>query len=175
MRSSSKLVEFKHKMNETFTRTLPSVANQMRHSKTQVFTESTTETSDHCKQRSKTPNNLLNYRQRMASFRRSVSKKSITKHNSIQLNDNKFRLLSTSSHSSLRLERITNQIAAKLLSENIELSKHPYTDEMGFCKIPKALVKRYAFEMNQHIQLVSNSMENERLIQLEKSGKLGVT
>lgn len=46
---------------------------------------------------------------------------------------------------------------------------------MGFCTIPKALIKRYAFEMNQNTQLVSNSMENERLVQLEKSGKLGVT
>ena len=45
---------------------------------------------------------------------------------------------------------------------------------MGFCKIPKALVKRYASELKQNIEIVARCMENERLCQLTKYGKLGV-
>ena len=45
---------------------------------------------------------------------------------------------------------------------------------MGFCKIPKALVKRYSYELREDIEIVSKCMEIERLNQLEKLGKLGV-
>lgn len=47
--------------------------------------------------------------------------------------------------------------------------------KFGFCKIPFALVKRYASELNQDIESVSKCMESERLSQLEKLGKLGVS
>lgn len=87
------------------------------------------------------------------------------------------QLINTTSSnlSSLKTEeQVINLIAAKLLSENIELAKQPYSDQFGFCKIPISLVKRYSCELKQDIQLVSKCLETERLNQLEKSGKLGV-
>ncbi|CAF0801623.1 unnamed protein product, partial [Brachionus calyciflorus] len=71
-------------------------------------------------------------------------------------------------------EKLCDLIAAKLLSENIDLAKEPYTDEMGFCKIPLALVKRYSCELNQDIDLVAKCIESERLNQISKNGKLGI-
>ena len=46
---------------------------------------------------------------------------------------------------------------------------------MGFCKIPRALVKRYACELRRSIDAVGQCIENERLDQLKKLGKLGVS
>ena len=71
-------------------------------------------------------------------------------------------------------ENLINRIAAKLLSEAVDLTRSPYSDEYGFCKIPIALIKRYACELEQDIELVAKCFEAERLSQLEKQGKLGV-
>lgn len=72
-------------------------------------------------------------------------------------------------------EEVTNLIAAKLMSENIDLARWPYSDEFGFCKIPVALIKRYSHELDQSVELVARCIESERLNQLEKQGKLGVS
>ena len=72
-------------------------------------------------------------------------------------------------------EQLINLIAAKLMSENIELAQAPYSDEYGFCKIPIALVRRYALELKRSVELTAKCMETERLSQLEKSGKIGVS
>lgn len=71
-------------------------------------------------------------------------------------------------------KKICDLIAAKLASESIELASVPFTDEMGFCKVPTALIKRYASDLCQDIEIISKCIENERLTQIEKSGKLGV-
>ncbi|RNA17080.1 SAM and SH3 domain-containing, partial [Brachionus plicatilis] len=71
-------------------------------------------------------------------------------------------------------KKLCDLIAARLATEMIDLASVPYTDEMGFCKVPMALVKRYAAELNHGIQLVAKCIETERLAQIEKSGKLGI-
>ena len=72
-------------------------------------------------------------------------------------------------------EQLINLIAAKLMSENIELAQQPYSDEYGFCKIPIALIRRYSMELKRSIELVAKCMETERLSQLEKCAKVGVS
>ena len=47
--------------------------------------------------------------------------------------------------------------------------------KFGFCKIPLAIVKRYSSELKQDIETISKCLETERLGQLEKQGKLGVS
>lgn len=40
--------------------------------------------------------------------------------------------------------------------------------------VPRALVKRYASELKESIETIAKCMENERINQLEKSGKIAV-
>ena len=46
---------------------------------------------------------------------------------------------------------------------------------MGFCKIPKALVKRYAWELKQNIDVIGKCLEKERLNQSKKCGNQAVS
>ncbi len=110
---------------------------------------------------------LLSCGRRMASLKRSRS---------IGLKNNNTKSIRNDyvADSETGSVKVTNLIVAKLLSENINLSKEPYSDHMGFCKIPKSLAKRYASELKQSIDMVARCLENERLKELEKLGRLGV-
>ena len=64
---------------------------------------------------------------------RTSSRRTVCKNSSIRFDDDKFgfrRGLEHAIATGTAAEKLTNQIAAKLLSESIDLAKKPYTDEV---------------------------------------------
>nr|XP_006811865.1 PREDICTED: SAM and SH3 domain-containing protein 1-like [Saccoglossus kowalevskii] len=63
----------------------------------------------------------------------------------------------------------------KLDDDQIDLTSEPYSDQMGFCGIPSALIQRYAEELKSPLQDVANTMETVRMTHLKNHGRLGIS
>ncbi|XP_078001415.1 SAM and SH3 domain-containing protein 1-like isoform X2 [Glandiceps talaboti] len=70
---------------------------------------------------------------------------------------------------------LTQLIDRKLEDERIDLSQQPYSDKMGFCGIPAALIQRYAEELKTSVPELANTMETLRMNKLQKQGRQGIS
>lgn len=148
IRSTSRLGDIKYKLNETLVKTMPSMKkfDTMKSNKSVKLLHSDSNSSQMMMEETETEhktlysttitqspsNTLLSYGRRIASFRRSRSRNSIDKSNSVQLFDKCSYYETNKSNGNSRIERVTNLIAAKLLAENIDLAKVPFSDEVCY-------------------------------------------
>ncbi|XP_075552067.1 uncharacterized protein LOC142585302 isoform X1 [Dermacentor variabilis] len=65
-------------------------------------------------------------------------------------------------------------IEHKLAAEGIDLCQEPYTDKIGFCGIPPALVQRYSEELQRDIAETAEALDKIRITELDRIGKQGV-
>lgn len=65
-------------------------------------------------------------------------------------------------------------VTDKLEEECIDLCEEPYTDKMGFCGIPPALVQRYAEELHQDVYDVAQALDQTRTNALQMRGHRAV-
>lgn len=71
-----------------------------------------------------------------------------------------------------REKLIERKLEKKLRHDGIDLRDEPYSDKMGFCGIPPALVQRYAEEIQAKITEVADVLEDIRIRSLLESGKV---
>ncbi|XP_033105230.1 SAM and SH3 domain-containing protein 1-like [Anneissia japonica] len=62
----------------------------------------------------------------------------------------------------------------RLEDDMIDLAQEPYTDRVGVCGIPSALVQRYAEELKHPLVEVAEGLERIRIIHLRDIGKMGI-
>ncbi|XP_071506215.1 SAM and SH3 domain-containing protein 1-like [Diadema antillarum] len=69
---------------------------------------------------------------------------------------------------SVSLEKL---LEAKLVQDGIDIKEEPYSDKMGFCGIPAALIQRYADEVQMRIPDVAVCLEALRVKALITEGR----
>ncbi|XP_071818648.1 SAM and SH3 domain-containing protein 1-like isoform X3 [Apostichopus japonicus] len=71
-----------------------------------------------------------------------------------------------------REKLIERKLEKKLRHDGVDLRDEPYSDKMGFCGIPPALVQRYAEEIQAKLSEVADILEDIRIRSLLESGKV---
>lgn len=133
-RSASKIDDLRCKMTETLTRTLP-LSVKRSNSKAKVYISNNKEGERMAEAQFDGAD--LSHRSRYnSSIRRTHSRKTVCKRSSIRFDDDKYGIKRASggtmvaTNKTTAAEKLTNLIAAKLLAENIDLAREPYTDEV---------------------------------------------
>jgi hypothetical protein len=72
-------------------------------------------------------------------------------------------------------QHLLEALNGKLKEESIDMTCNPYSDDLGFCGIPPALVQRYADEFSPFdVYEVADALDHLRLEALAQKGRRGV-